>query len=194
MLLGLLPVVAAAFATPGAACAAAVTVDGFATDAGSTLAPGATCDELVLTGDATDGAFSWGAARDRRELPAAYEVRVQWQRLTGDGHRPLELHLPGGALMIRDGSYGFYESDARFVADGGWRPLPGHDTRRLHAVRVRGDRDGTIEAWVDDVALGRYRFTTHPVGTVRIGFKGERSYRSRLRYRGPWIVALPAGQ
>jgi len=120
--------------------------------------------------------FSWGRARLGRDLPDAYELRLRWQRLSADGHRPLELHVPGGGVLIRDGSYAFYESDARFTAEGGWRV----------------QRGMAIELWVDGASLGSYRFTQRPEsGRVRVGLKGERGYRARARFAGPWISAAP---
>ena len=187
-----LPAVAAAVA--GAVTAPpcdAPRADELELDAGTSLAPGPGCGEWLIATDANEGMFSWGRARLGRDLPDAYELRLRWQRLSADGHRPLELHVPGGGVLIRDGSYAFYESDARFTAEGGWRPLPGHDTRQQHELRLV-QRGMAIELWVDGASLGSYRFTQRPEsGRVRVGLKGERGYRARARFAGPWISAAP---
>ncbi|MCB9573030.1 MAG: hypothetical protein H6709_13180 [Kofleriaceae bacterium] len=192
--LALMPAaVAAVTPAPGAtdpACAArtAATLD---PDTGTSVTVGARCGEVVIATDGSDRAFSWGSARYRGELPADYQLTLWWQRLSADSHRTLELFVPGGAILVRDGAYAFYENDARFVAEG-WQPRAGLDTRAPHCLRVV-QHGVVLQAWLDDDPLGTYTFTARPAtGHLRIGLKGERGYRGRMRYRELVVEPLAA--
>ncbi|MCK6507129.1 hypothetical protein L6R53_27800 [Myxococcota bacterium] len=141
----------------------------------------------VLTTDASDYPFSYGrVVAEQQELGPDLTVRVRWQRLTGEGDLPMELFVPGGALMVRDGAWGFYESTVQ-AANDPWVEVPGFDVHLAHDVvltlrghEVRVQIDGAAAAW---------SLSSEPTaGRVGLSLRGGRAYRGALWF-SDWCVA-----
>jgi hypothetical protein len=153
------------------------------------LAPGPRCGDFVLATEAATAPWSWGEAEYTGALPDAYEVRLSWVRLSSDARGPHEVHLPGGALLVKTGGFGFYESEAQFARDG-WAALPGHSLHHEHALRIR-QRGRTVEVWIDGRFLARHTFAS---GAARrrlaVATKGYGGVRGRVLVRAFSLVPL----
>lgn len=170
-------------------CTGARTLADFQVAEGSWLAAEAGCGRFVLSTDAPDGGFGWGSATLEGDLPPAFEVTLFWQRLSPDSVRSLEVHVAGGALLLRDRAYGFYETDPQF-AKRGWIDVAGLDTRREHHVRLvqRGRR---LQAWIDGRPLGEHTLAARPERQrLRLALKGYRGLRGRMRFRDLFVTPL----
>jgi hypothetical protein len=157
--------------------------------ASGSLAAGAGCDRMV---GATDGATD-GASRGRfariEEVSVPYRVDLTWRRIDDDGHHPLELHFLGGWLLLRDGAFGVYLSEAQWQEEG-WRERPELSTRREMAVRVE-HRGQHVKIWIDGAQLGEWRMANAPaLGTIEVGLRGDPGRRSRAVFGGFRVAPL----
>jgi hypothetical protein len=128
-----------------------------------TLSPAAHCGEWIAV--ARDANASVAVA----QLGAEFDLSLRWQQL--DGHdATLQLRVPGGYLLVRDGQIGLYTSEAEW-AERGFVPLPHRRTTTAMTVRVRGHGD-RIEAWIDGATAGTWTVRTRSVADVEVGIVG----------------------
>ncbi len=147
----------------------------------SWLAPLPECGSYVLATEGAQSPWSWGAGILKGTLPDAYELSLRYRRLTHD-RRPVEFHLPGGAVLISEVAWGFYESEAQFARDR-WTTLAGHSNLREHRVRIV-QRGKTVQVWLDGSLLGTRTFTAITARRqLRIGLKGYQGVRARVLLR-----------
>lgn len=168
----------------GAPCAASI--DGWRVQRGS-LAPGLACGSFIGTTDAWNGPFSRGEYLRDEPVSVPLAVQVTWQRLGPDADRTMIVILRGGFLLLKPGAYGFYPfSESAFQ----WHPLAGFSTHRETTVRVE-QREQAISFSIDGVRAGVIPFAApRGPGSIGIGFKGERGYRSRMRFRDFSVTAI----
>ena len=150
------------------------------------LDPGTTVSEVrgaawAFTTDGAPGTFSWGQVWLEPAPPEVFEVRIQWEALR-DVAYSLEVILPGGFLLLRDGRFGFWESNAQF-ADDGWSKAPSLDVGRRHEIVVR-QKGRDVEVLHDGRVLATHRFAARPENArVALGAKAPPSTRGRVLIR-----------
>ena len=164
----------------------------FATNTGSSLTATASCGSYILSTDsAMNVPFSWGQMTWPEPAPENFRVDLTWRRLTPDTRRSVELHVPGGAVMIREGQWSYFESNSTFAASGGYKPLVGHDASAEHTLRLE-QRAGAVRLWVDGQELPPTNWGSRPEdGEVTVALKGEPGMRSRVWIRSVRVTVLP---
>ena len=147
---------------------------------GTQWTPTAVCDDRVLATEAGEAPWSWGAVQYGEELPAAFELSFRYRRLTPDQDATFEVHLPGGALLLKAARYGLYRSEAQFNRDG-WTPLAPARGERAVRLSVRA-RD--VEVWLDGERAVACERPTGVQAILQIAAKGHPGLRSRVYLRG----------
>jgi hypothetical protein len=156
------------------------------------LHPGARCGTWVGDTDALSIPFSFGLYRYTTPLRFPYEATVTLRRLSPDGHRSMELWHPGGVLLVRDGQYGVYTTEAAFERRG-WQPLRGFRSHEEHTLTLRQDLR-TVSLTVDGRAVGAFPAERPPEDVeLGIGFKGMNGERSRILF-WDFRLRMPQGQ
>lgn len=153
------------------------------------LARGARCDRAILATGAHAARHSYA----RVWLPGAttpFRLRARLRRLTADGHRSIEVELLGGTLLLRDGAWGVFLSDAQFARDG-WREHPGLDTHREHLVEIVRRVD-EAEIWLDGERLGTWPVVAEAAGNPALAVQGAPGARARVLVRDLSIEPLAA--
>ncbi len=144
---------------------------------------------IATAGNSLGGGFSWGSIRLRDKPPAHYRIDVRWRRLSADSDRTLEVFAHGVGVLLADGKYGFYETDAQFATDG-WKRLPSYTTLREHAIAL--ERKGAqLTLHVDGRLVASYTLKrAASKGEVRLGLKGYGATRARVLVRELSVTEL----
>jgi hypothetical protein len=149
--------------------------------AGGAVAATGECGGYVVSTDASGEGFSWGALRLLGPTPSRFELAFSWQRLSGDGARSMEVHVPGGVVLVKPGRLAFFESEAQLSRDG-WRPLRDHTPYRPHEVRLVAE-GRRVRAWIDGRLAGYHTWRAAAGGEIRLAFKGFTGARGRMLVR-----------
>jgi hypothetical protein len=144
------------------------------------LEPTLDCRGFIASSNSGVDLYSACGISRRQVLALPIEVSVTWRRLGPESAKPLELNLLGASVLFSDESYGMWSTQARWVDDGGWRPLPGYRTHDEHRITARQTAH-EIVVLIDGRPAIRYPFET-PISSGRpgISFKSARAYRSRV--------------
>jgi hypothetical protein len=165
-------------APPPEEVACATTLSDFEIVAGA-LSEGARCGQFVAIASPMVSTFSYGMYRYREAVTVPYRVHVKLQRLSADSHRAVELHVFGGILLVKDGQYALYATEAGF-ARSGWRDLPAlrlHQPTELEVVQSARH----VELSIDGRVVDRWELAdVNGSGRVAIAFKGVPGYRARM--------------
>lgn len=135
------------------ACSEGVPATSFAAGARSRVATTAACDAFVITGDSATAPWSWGEAE--LALEAAPALRVSFHARALQSARTLEVRAPGLSVLLRQGGYGFYESEQQFARDG-WKTLAGHSIYDPHTLEVER-RGHAVTLWIDGERIASYQ-------------------------------------
>lgn len=170
-------------------CVDGARLEDFAVDGTATLVAGASCGTFIAATDAAATSFSYGRFTYRKDVAIPYELSITWRRLDGAGRRSLEINIPGGAVMIRDGHWGVYTTEAAFEKHG-WMPLPGLRISKLHTVLVRQTATG-IEVSIDGKVAGIAPPPAAVTGReISLALKGPRAVRSKMLFTGFAVRSL----
>lgn len=169
---------ATAHAMPASRCQG----DAWRAAAGS-LSPGAACGRFVISTElrARGGSI---ARLEHRTLAGTGDVllAVTVRALTADDVI-LELQLPGGYLLVKDGALGIYTSEAEWAAQG-WRPFPaalaGH--RLGDGLAISLAIHGTsLTVTLDGIAVGTFPLAKRPTSQViTLAVTGDAARRARV--------------
>lgn len=186
-LLGLLVVGPAAADTDP--CVDAVSLAELTVDGTAELVPGVRCGSFVAATDAAATTFSYGRFAYRKAVSLPYEVSVTWRRLDGAATRTLEINILGGAVLVRDGNWAVYTTEAAFAITG-WQAAPGLRISHEHTVTVRQSARA-IEVLIDGKPVGSA--PPPPAITdreVSLALKGPRGVKSRMLFRDLKVTQL----
>jgi hypothetical protein len=142
-----------------------------------TLSHAASCGEWIATSDPAEIDQSIAAIRIRDRTPPEFTVAVRLQQLTPEP-ATIELQIPGGYLVLKEGGIGLYTTEAAW-AEHGIEPLPRRRLTDAMTVRVRGHGD-VIEAWIDGTLAGKWTLRTRPVTDMEVAIVGPGGRRARL--------------
>ncbi len=181
-------------ASPAAAepdpCVSAVALSDFIVDGYAELVPGARCGSFVAGTDGAATAFSYGRFEYRKAVTLPYEITVTWRRLDGAPTRTLEINILGGAVMVRDGHWALYTTEAAFDSNGGWHAVPGLRISHEHTITLRQSTKG-IEISIDGKPAGTAppppAITDHEIS---LALKGPRGVKSRMLFRDFKVTQL----
>jgi hypothetical protein len=172
-------------------CLSAVALSDFIVDGNAELVPGVRCGSFVAATDAAATAFSYGRFAYRKAVTLPYEVSVTWRRLDGAATRTLEINILGGAVLVRDGNWAVYTTEAAFEANG-WHATPLRISHE-HTITVRQSATA-IEVLIDGTSVGRS--PPPPAITDReisLSLKGPRGVKSRMLFRDFKVTPAAAG-
>jgi hypothetical protein len=143
-----------------------------------TVSPGARCGTVVLTTDGRGGAASTARAR----LAGSYGD-VTWslraRRLGGD-ESLVELAFSHGYVMLKDGQFGVYLTEAQWQASG-WqaRPTLSLDDGVTIAVALAGDQ---LSVTLDGEAVGTWTVDKRSAaGVLAVWVRGPRGVRTHVK-------------
>lgn len=157
------------------------------------LSEGAGCGVFVGIAGPKVSTFSYAEFRRREPVTVPYRVQVTVQRLSADSERAVELHVLGGIVLLKDGHYALYATEAQF-ARSGWQPLPSlrlHEPTRIEVVQS----EHHVVLRVDGRLVERWSHVSVPrSGKLGLAFKGIPDYRARLWFGELRVDSPPPGR
>lgn len=154
------------------------------------LSEGARCGEFIGISASKVSTFSYAEFRRREPVTAPYRVQVTVQRLSADSGRSVELHILGGIVLLKDGAYALYATEAEF-ARSGWQPLPSlrlHEPTHVEVIQS----EHHVVLRIDGRFVERWSHASVPrSGRVGIAFKGMPDYRARIWFGGLRVDSPP---
>ena len=158
---------------------------GYVVRAGS-LSPGPRCNGFIVATSPTGPDRATGTVTIKRDVSGDFDVALSWRALTAQPVT-LELYVPGGYLLMRDGGIGLYTSEAAW-AQRGYSPIAALHITSVVDLRIRV-RGGVLTASIGDAVVGTWKLPAQPVGNLEVGLVGPSGERSRMWFGGVSVTS-----
>jgi hypothetical protein len=154
---------------------------GYVVGSGS-LSAGARCGEHIIATTATGPDRAVAAVTIKRHVKDDFDLSLKWRALTAQPVT-LQILVPGGYLLVKDGGIGLYTTEAAW-SEHGFTPVAHMRVTDVMPLHVR-QRGVVLTAAIGETVVGTWQLPARPPGDLQVGVVGPANEHSRI-----WIADI----